>query len=385
MAAKIVDYYRIVQPTAPTATVTDNQLLSPGYASSTNYNWYHKIIQGSASRQARYNEYNAMDNDVEIARALDTIAEAMVPKNNKTGMAIDVEMVTDEGQDLDDSLVITIKAAVRHWSELHGFEANRLFKLVRNMIKYGDCFFKKSSNFKRWEWIPSSHIMGAIVHVDDVTKVVAYQIKSHTKSTSAANYSNSTYRLIDNDKDFDIVPADQMVVFSINDDMSDEAPFGESVLRTVYKTHKQKELIEDAMIIYRIQRAPEKRVWYIDVGKMHPSRVKTYLETIKNESKQKPVPSQGMSGKNSVDAVYNSACLALDTMIPLLDGRTLSLSDIIEEHNSGKELWGYSVNPETGAFAPGLISWAGVTRKDTQVIKLTFDNGKTAIKKIIKT
>jgi hypothetical protein len=93
--------------------------------------------------------------------------------------------------------------------------------------------------------------------------------------------------------------------------MSDTAPFGESVLRPVHRAHKQKELLEDSVVIYRIQRAPERRVFYIDVGKMPPQRTKQYLEQIKNEIKQKKVPTFN-GGTNEVDSVYNPQSMSED-------------------------------------------------------------------------
>ena len=93
--------------------------------------------------------------------------------------------------------------------------------------------------------------------------------------------------------------------------MSDSAPFGDSILGPVYRAHKQKELLEDAILIYRIQRAPERRVFKIDVGKMPPHRVKTYLEQIKNEIKQKKVPNIH-GGQSDVDSVYNPQSMSED-------------------------------------------------------------------------
>ena len=109
----------------------------------------------------------------------------------------------------------------------------------------------------------------------------------------------------------EVVDAREMVRFTLNDDMSDTAPFGESVLRPVYRAHKQKELLEDAIIIYRVQRAPERRVFYIDVGKMPPQRVKQYLESIKNEIKQKKIPTSH-GGQPEVDSVYNPHSMSED-------------------------------------------------------------------------
>ena len=102
-----------------------------------------------------------------------------------------------------------------------------------------------------------------------------------------------------------------MIVFSLNDDISESAPFGESVLRAIYRAQKQKELLEDAILIYRIQRAPERRVFYIDVGKMPPQRVKSYLEGIKNEIRQRKIPTAG-GGVDQVDSVYNPQSMSED-------------------------------------------------------------------------
>lgn len=376
---KMTDIFQIVTPSTPTSVVQDNQLMDTGYAATSNYTWYQRLIQGSGTRLTRYNEYDVMDNDVEVARALDIIAEEMTGRNTKTSLPIELKILDEKHANTEDTIVLTLRTACHHWCKIHGFDANRLFKLSRNMVKYGDCFFRKSSNFKKWEWIPSGAIVGAIVDDRDVTNVLGYRVRTDTKSTGVANSTSSPFRNAADHGKFENVSIDNMVVFSINDDMSDAAPFGESVLRTVYKTHKQKELLEDAIVIYRIQRAPERRVFYIDVGKMPPHRVKSYLETIKNEIRQKKIPSNNMNGQSSVDSIYNPQCLALDTLIPLLDGRTLTLAEIIEEHKTGAELWTYSINPDTGAAVPGIISWAGVTRKNTEVLKITFDNGKTLI------
>ena len=88
---------------------------------------------------------------------------------------------------------------------------------------------------------------------------------------------------------------------------------------------------------------------------------------------------QGVYTKNSnvVDSTYNPMCLDMNTRVPLLDGRTLSIVELAEEYKTGKENWAYSCDPITGKVVPGPITWAGITRKDARVLKLTFDNGKT--------
>ena len=149
-----------------------------------------------------------------------------------------------------------------------------------------------------------------------------------------------------------------------------------SYLHKSIKLVNQLRMMEDSLVIYRVARAPERRIFYIDVGNLPKGKAEEYV--------------QGLMAKYRNKLVYNAAdgeirddrksmCLTMDTKVPLLDGRTLYLSEITEEYNSGKQLWVYSCDPVTGKFAPGLVSWAGVTRKDTDVMRLTLDNGKTII------
>jgi len=75
------------------------------------------------------------------------------------------------------------------------------------------------------------------------------------------------------------------------------------------------------------------------------------------------IPVRTENAPNPIDTLPG-ACIALDTRIPLLDGRTLELNEIISEWDNGnRDLWVYSCDPETGAIAPGMITWAGETRK----------------------
>jgi hypothetical protein len=174
------------------------------------------------------------------------------------------------------------------------------------------------------------------------------------------------------------IDAKHVVHLSLTEGLDRFWPFGQSILENVFKVYKQKELLEDAVLIYRVQRAPERRMFKIDVGNMPSHLAMAFVERIKNEIHQRRIPSL-YGGQSIVDASYNPLCLDLDTKIPLLDGRTLALRDIISEFEEGKENWAYSCNPETGKVVPGVINWAGVTRKNTDVIELTFDNGKTLV------
>lgn len=307
--AKFTDYFKVVTPKPGVTTMTDNQDIGD-QGTYSNFTWYQRLVQGSASRITRYREYDLMDNDVEIARSLDTIAEEMVGSDPNTNLPMELVIEEAKTQHIPSSTVMTLRAALRYWNDLHDWDT-RLFKVCRTTAKYGDCFFLRHSDTKRWEYIQPKDVVAAIVDERDMTRVVGWQIKRDTKvpnspqSSSVGHYGSYSNELVET------YTSDQIVWFSLNDDIGETAPFGESILRAVYRAQKQKELLEDAIIIYRIQRAPERRVFYIDVGKMPPQRVKAYLEGIKNEIRQRKIPTFG-GGTEQIDSVYNPQQMSED-------------------------------------------------------------------------
>lgn len=297
--SSLTKIYKIVDPISVTKTIQDSQDMSGGSLYSY-HSWYQRLVQGSSTRMTRYREYDRMDDDVDISRALDIIAEEMTTIDASTGLPMVVNLLTNDERG-DESVGITLRAALQYWCETHDWHT-RIFTVCRHTIKYGDCFFIKRSKKSKWEYIWPQNVLAAVVDEDDVTKVIAYQVRKDTKQ-ARETYGGVAVSTREFETEF--IPAEQMAVFSLNDDMSITAPFGESILRPVYRSHKQKILLEDSIIIYRVSRAPERRVFYIDVGKMPPNRVKQYLESIKNEIKQKKIPTRGQNGDDQIESAYN--------------------------------------------------------------------------------
>ena len=111
------------------------------------------------------------------------------------------------------------------------------------------------------------------------------------------------------------INAEHVVHMSMSDGMDNLFPFGQSVLEQVFKVYKQKELLEDAIIIYRVQRAPERRVFYIDVGNMPTHLAMQFVERVKNEINQRRIPSTS-GGVNYIDATYNPMSINEDYFFP---------------------------------------------------------------------
>jgi hypothetical protein len=111
------------------------------------------------------------------------------------------------------------------------------------------------------------------------------------------------------------IDAKHVAHISLSEGLDSNFPFGTSILETVFKTFKQKELLEDAIIIYRVHRAPERRVFYIDVGNMPTHMAMGFVERVKNEIHQRRIPSVS-GGSNNVDATYNPLSINEDYFFP---------------------------------------------------------------------
>lgn len=269
----------------------------------TSVQWYSQVLRGLGSRQASYKQYDAMDADIDISRSLDIIAEEMSGKDEKTDLPFEIVYQKEDNQDISDTTAVTLRQAVRQWSNTQEFN-KRIFSIARCMVKYGDCFFRKLSDTKKWTYVDPSLIHG--IEVDQLGNKIAYHIKKP---------GNTTQYGIKNEQ-MEIVPAAAMIHFTLSDDMGMTAPFGDSVLRPIHRVYRQLSMLEDAVIIYRIVRAPERRVFYVDVGNMPPQRVKQYLEQVKNEMRQKRAPGQN-HGKEVVDGHYDAASIQEDMFFPV--------------------------------------------------------------------
>lgn len=378
--AKLTSFFKIVTPHAPTTNVQDNQFL--GGVATGSSNWYYTIIQGSGSRLSRYNSYDIMDNDVDVNRALNIIAENMCSMNESTNLPIDIEIIKEDSQDIDDTLILTLNAALRKWCEIHGFSHNRLFKIARNMIKYGDCIFRKTSKFNKWEYIHPHQVLGAVVSVNNVSDIAGFQIRKNYKQTS----NNTAFSPISsNPQEIEIVQASDVVRFTLSDDLDVEFPFGGSVLKTSYKVFKQVQLLEDCMVIFRIGRSTSRRVFTIPTKGLNPARNKQLLDTFKREISQRPIPSANTNNADSLDSIYNpqsimddifltQACLSLDTHINIIGIGFISLYEIIHRFNRGQRLSVFTINQDSGIITSNTISWAGITKHDAKIIKIHFSN-----------
>jgi hypothetical protein len=307
-----------------------------------------EVYIGHPNRSERYNQYEQMDMDSEISAALEIISDFCTQNNIENGTAFDIRF-KDRPTDTEISI---IKEQLKHWVALNQFD-RRLFKLFRNVLKYGDQLFIRDPETFQLYWVEMSKVVKVIVNENKGKEPEQYIL-----SEIAPNFQNLTMTAISTSDTFanhpqvggpsgayvqprvpysggnrfsvaaneNAIAAEHVVHISLTEGLDVNWPFGNSILEKVFKVFKQKELLEDAILIYRIQRAPERRIFKIDVGDMPSHMAMAYVERVKNEIHQRRIPTQTGGGATVMDATYNPMSTLEDYFFPVTaDGRGSSV------------------------------------------------------------
>lgn len=311
------------------------------YTSTSKYsNWLPEVYAGPPDRLQRYAVYDQMNFDHEIHAALDTIADF----GSESDAVTELPLVLKYNDDPTPSEIQILEKSLGQWCRLNKLN-RRLWSMFRSTLVYGDQFFLRDPETFKLYWIDPAKVEKVIVNESDGKKIESYFVKDIdlnmkglvatnqlNKSSNEAFGSNSivfsppmqgnmnyvsggyggagtaNYQ----DGGATAVDAEHIVQLSLTDGMNAAWPFGLSILEQIYKVYKQKELLEDSILIYRVHRAPERRVFFIDVGTMPPNKAQQYLERVRYEVQQKRIPSRTGGGANVVDSTYNPMSILED-------------------------------------------------------------------------
>lgn len=322
-----------------------------------------EVYSGHPNRIERYNQYENMDLDSEINACLDIIAEFSTQKNKQNGLPFEI----DYNDKPTDSEVKILSKQLQQWVKINKLD-QRIFKLFRNTIKYGDQVFVRDPETFEMYWVDMSKVARVIVNESEGKRPEQYIIRDINpnfqnmsmaqKTTTdymtnpvtgtiagSANYTmpnggtgggvgNSRFMQAMNEVCLD---AKHVVHMSLNEGLDVFWPFGRSVLEQVYKVYKQKELLEDSILIYRVSRAPERRIFKIDVGNMPSHLAMQFVERVKNEMHQRRIPTVTGGGANMMDASYNPLSINEDYFFPVTaDGRGSDVTTLQGGQNLGE-------------------------------------------------
>lgn len=259
-------------------TLLFQKSLSPTYATITSnaYNLSERLM--------RYQDFQEMEYTPEIASALDIYSDESVASDDK-GRALHIysenEKITEVLEDLFYN-TLNIEFNLRSW--------------IRNLVKYGDFFLYNDVS-------PTYGVVNAFpIPVNEIEREENYDREDPFAvryrwvtlgNRTLENWEVSHFRLLGNDMFL---------------------PYGSSVIEPARRIWRQLILIEDAMLVYRVVRAPERRVFYIDVANIPPENVAMYIEEQRRNLRTNQVIDRA-TGR--VDLRYNPLSVEEDYFIPV--------------------------------------------------------------------
>ena len=263
----------------------------------TGYSTVHQVM---AARLALFKDYEAMDSDPIISSALDIYSDESTMKS-EYGKVIDIKTDNDNIKDILNNL----------FYDIMNIEFN-LWPWVRNMVKYGDFFLYLdiSDKYGVTNVVPLSPY--ELVRAEGEDPENPYYTKFYMESIEGAHpyFGQKSNKGKIEFENF------QIAHFRLAND-SNFLPYGKSMVESTRKIWKQLTLMEDAMLIHRIMRAPSKRVFKIDIGNIPPAEVDNYMQRIINKMKKTPIIDEATGDYN---LKYNMQNLTEDFFMPVRGG-----------------------------------------------------------------
>ena len=253
---------------------------------SQNYNMLTSAAFRNQNRAERYVDFEQMEYMPELASALDIYADEMTT-SDEFDKLLNIDCMNLEIKTILNSL----------FYDVLNIEFNA-FGWARSMCKYGDFFLYLDVDEKMGVTsivgLPNSEVER--LEGQDPTNPNYVQYQWNGGGLTFENWQVAHFRILGNDR---------------------HAPYGTSVFDPARRIWRQLVLLEDAMIAYRVVRAPERRVFKIDVGNIPPQDVAQYMEKVKSEMKRNSLVD---ASTGRVDLRYNPLSLEEDYFIPMRGG-----------------------------------------------------------------
>lgn len=282
----------------------------------------HALPRVETQRRSRYQDYERMDQEAEVGAALDIYSDDATQENTREEM---FELNTENE---------VLKREVDRFIKQCRLDKH-IWDIVRNVAKYGDCFVENVVDLNNTQaGIMRLKVLNPnyIFRVEDkygYLKEFLQEIPSRRSATDA------TQTFIPDKKKKNIIALskDQIVHFRRMTSDADYYPYGKGILAYAVRIFKSLMMMEDAMLIYRIQRAPERRAFYLETGNLPQSKVEAFVERIKAKFKKQPMWN---AGTNSIDYQYNPLTVEEDFFIPIRNGQGTKIDVLPGAQNLGE-------------------------------------------------
>jgi hypothetical protein len=230
-----------------------------------------QVESSMAYQQVRidlFRDYDSMDTDPILSSALDVYADECTARNEQ-GNVLKIHHDDDNVKQILENL----------FYDILNVEFN-LWPWTRNLVKYGDFFLQleMAENIGIVNVMPLSTYEMSRVEGFDLQNPQRVKFVYAPYQNPLGGYGQTPKKEFENY---------EMAHFRLNSD-SNFLPYGKSMIEGARRVWKQLMLMEDAMLIHRVMRAPEKRIFKIDVGNIPPNEVDNYMQKIINSSKKVP-------------------------------------------------------------------------------------------------
>ena len=246
---------------------------NPSSLYGSQFNFNYKYL-----RPQLYSEYDVMDQDAIIASALDIIADECTLKNDM-GEVLSIRSSNENIQ----------KILYNLFYDVLNIEFN-MWAWVRQMSKYGDFFLKLEIAEKYGVYNVIPYTAFHIERLEGFNRENPSEVKFRYNPDGLVNANSGLYAVTGQGTDqtggvmFDNY---EMAHFRLIGD-TNYLPYGRSYIEPARKLFKQYTLMEDAMLIHRIARAPEKRIFYVNVGSIPPNEVDAFMQKTISNMKRTP-------------------------------------------------------------------------------------------------
>jgi len=283
----------------------------------------HAMPRVEQERRRRYADYERMDQEAEVGAALDIYADDSTQENTKKEL---FEVNTDNS---------VVKREIERFVKQCRLDKH-IWDIVRNTAKYGDCFIENVVDLNNIEkGIMRLKILNPnfLYRVEDKYGYLKEFIQEIPEKNSNSSDYSQQFAPDKKKKNFVSLSKDQIVHFRRMTSDAMYYPYGKGVLAYAVRIFKSLMLMEDAMLIYRIQRAPERRAFYLETGNLPQSKVEAFVERIKAKFKKQ---SMWDPATNAVDYQYNPLTVDEDFFIPIRNGQGTKVEVLPGAQNLGE-------------------------------------------------
>jgi hypothetical protein len=218
----------------------------------------------------------------------------------------------------------------------------RIWQLVKKLCIFGDAFYElvtdpeepKQGVLKMQELPPDSMFKivttkGRVVEYQQSKEGPDYQALTRSTVTAADDQELMQSTAIR------FAPA-QVIHMYLGDDRKTFYPYGQSLMEPARGPAHQLRLMEDAMLVYRLVRAPERRIFYIDVGQLPPYKAEAFVERMKDQFRKKKVQTGRGTGANAVDERWHAPAADEDYWIPIRPNANTRIETLPGAQNLGE-------------------------------------------------